>query len=62
MQKRSARIHIAVKPGTKSALERAAELRGISLAELLRDAGLREAGLELARHFEDEDEKEGDDE
>lgn len=49
METRSQQIHIAVNPSTKQALQEAARRRRVSLSELLRDAGLREAGKELRR-------------
>lgn len=48
-ERRSDQIHVAVTPSTKQALKEAARRRRVSLSELLRDAGLREAGKELRR-------------
>lgn len=50
-------VHIKVTPRTKAALVEAARRRRVSLTRLLTDAGLREAGQELAREQTEDEEQ-----
>lgn len=52
---KSADLHIRMRPSVKEALKETARRRGTTVTDLLTEAGLREAGQELAReHREDE--------